>query len=53
MINLFNLENIERIVEQNLDYRKSEIVKAESIIEEEINSFNEKLQRNVAYIETH
>ena len=51
MINLFNLENIERIVEQNLDYRKSEIVKAESIIEEQINSFNEKLQRNVAYIE--
>ncbi|HZK88179.1 MAG TPA: hypothetical protein VFC27_03410 [Anaerovoracaceae bacterium] len=51
MINLFNLENIERIVEQNLDYRKPEIVKAESIIEEEIDSFNEKLQRNVAYIE--
>lgn len=51
MINLFNLENIERIVEQKPDYRKSEIVKAESIIEEEINSFNEKLQRNVAYIE--
>lgn len=51
MINLFYLENIERIVEQNLDYKKSEIVKAKSIIEEEINSLNEKPQRNVAFIE--
>lgn len=52
-ITLFNLEDIERIVEQNLDKRRSEIKKAEKIIEEEINIFTEKLQRNVAFVETY
>lgn len=52
-ITLFNLEDIERIVEQNLDKRRSEIKKAEEIIEEEINIFTEKLQRNVAFVESY
>jgi glutamyl-tRNA reductase len=51
-VKLYNLENIEKVVCQNIDSRKNEIVKAEQIIEEEVRKFQFKQQRYVKFIST-
>jgi glutamyl-tRNA reductase len=48
-VTLYNLENIEQRVNQNIDLRKNEIAKAEQIIEEEIERFYEKQRKDIAY----
>ena len=49
-VTLYNLENIERQVNQNIEKRKTEIVKAEKIINAEVLLFLEKQQRHAALI---
>ncbi len=49
-ITLYNLENIENAINQNIEKRKSEIQKAEQIIEEEVILFREKQIRKMNYI---
>jgi glutamyl-tRNA reductase len=51
-VELFNLEDIEKKVYQNIDSRKNEIAKAEQIIEKEIRKFQIKQERYVKYITT-
>jgi glutamyl-tRNA reductase len=51
-VKLFNLENIEKLVFQNIGSRKNEIAKAEQIIEEEVRKFQLKQQRYVKFITT-
>lgn len=49
-IDLFNLENIENLVNQNLNKRKVEAEKAGRIIEAEIVTFHEKQQQKSYYV---
>ena len=49
-VKLFNLDDMERMIGQNLDLRKSEIAIAEQLIEEEVNEYLKKQQRYVNYI---
>lgn len=48
-VKLLNLENIERRINRNLEKRKTEMDKAESIIEEELAILFEKLKRQKLY----
>ena len=47
-VTLYNIESIENAVSQNIDTRKCEIIKAEQIIEEEIEKFFRKQEKYVA-----
>jgi glutamyl-tRNA reductase len=51
-VKLYNLEDIENVVTQNIGARKNEIAKAEQIIEEEVRKFQLKQQRYVRFITT-
>ncbi len=48
-IKLYNLENIDSLVNQNIEKRKTNIKIAEKIIEEEVNLFQEKHKRQFPY----
>lgn len=48
-VTLFNLEDIENRVNQNIEHRKNEILKAEQIIEEEVEKFKLKFTRQMKY----
>jgi glutamyl-tRNA reductase len=49
-VKLYNLEDIEKVVCQNIGSRKNEIVKAEQIIEEEVKKYLIKQQRYVKFL---
>ncbi len=50
-ITLYNLENIETLVNQNIEKRKTHIDIAEKIIEEEVELFKEKQKRQLSYVQ--
>jgi uroporphyrin-III C-methyltransferase len=52
-VTLFNLENIENMVNQNKDKRRSEVLIAEEIIEAEIDFFLKNQSRQCLFHETH
>lgn len=51
-VSLFNLQDVERMVQKNISVRKDEVAKAEAIIEEEITLLQTILERRKAALTT-